>query len=304
MHGARILPGFEVDRLNEVGGRIVGVCGRHGGQELDLRARFVILAAGALATPLILLRSATAAWPDGVGNNAGMVGRGLMFHFAQVFVLWPKRALPSWGPAKTLSTRVLNTLGGRRLGGAQSLAPRISVGNIADFLTSFLTFEGQSGLSYSLAKATATAMALIGAWLFRGAALFATETEDFAYPENRVVLDTKSASGFRIVYSPTRDLMDRATILRKELRKRLRSQRLLFLTRARPTLNFGHPAGTCRAGSAPQTSVVDPDCRVWGTDNLYIADASFLPSIAATNPGLTVAANALRVADLILARTA
>ena len=36
-----------------------------------------------------------------------------------------------------------------------------------------------------------------------------------------------------------------------------------------------------------------------GVENLYVADASFFPSSAGANPGLTVAANSLRVADLI-----
>jgi choline dehydrogenase-like flavoprotein len=37
-------------------------------------------------------------------------------------------------------------------------------------------------------------------------------------------------------------------------------------------------------------------------DNLYVVDASFFPSSAAVNPGLTIMANALRVANLILER--
>jgi choline dehydrogenase-like flavoprotein len=41
---------------------------------------------------------------------------------------------------------------------------------------------------------------------------------------------------------------------------------------------------------------------VRGVENLYVADASFFPSSAGANPGLTVAANSLRVADLIANR--
>jgi choline dehydrogenase-like flavoprotein len=47
------------------------------------------------------------------------------------------------------------------------------------------------------------------------------------------------------------------------------------------------------------TGVTDPDCRAHGIANLFIADASFMPTSAAANPSLTVAANALRVADKI-----
>jgi len=48
--------------------------------------------------------------------------------------------------------------------------------------------------------------------------------------------------------------------------------------------------------------VLDLDCKAHELDNLYVADASFFPSIGAVNPTLTIIANALRVADGIKAR--
>ena len=42
-------------------------------------------------------------------------------------------------------------------------------------------------------------------------------------------------------------------------------------------------------------SALDPFCRAWDHDNLYVVDAGFFPSSAAVNPALTVAAQALRV---------
>ena len=49
-------------------------------------------------------------------------------------------------------------------------------------------------------------------------------------------------------------------------------------------------------------SVLDLNCRAHEIDNLYVADASFFPSIGAVNPTLTIIANALRVADHVTAR--
>jgi len=46
--------------------------------------------------------------------------------------------------------------------------------------------------------------------------------------------------------------------------------------------------------------VLDPNCRVWDIDNLYVVDASFLPSSTAFNPSLTIVAQALRSAEAIL----
>jgi choline dehydrogenase-like flavoprotein len=56
----------------------------------------------------------------------------------------------------------------------------------------------------------------------------------------------------------------------------------------------------------PAKGVIDRDGRAHGIANLFIADASFMPTSAATNPSLTVAANALRVSagiDKVLKET-
>ena len=65
---------------------------------------------------------------------------------------------------------------------------------------------------------------------------------------------------------------------------------------AKSNANLGHVCGTCRFGTDPKTSVLDPQNRAHEVDNLYVVDASFFPSSAGLNPSLTVAANALRVA--------
>jgi choline dehydrogenase-like flavoprotein len=52
-------------------------------------------------------------------------------------------------------------------------------------------------------------------------------------------------------------------------------------------------------GADPSTSVVDASCRAHDVDNLFVVDASVFPSLPVMNPALTVAANALRVADEI-----
>ena len=63
-----------------------------------------------------------------------------------------------------------------------------------------------------------------------------------------------------------------------------------------------HQAGTCRFGSDPASSVLDPNCKAHELDNLYVVDTSFFPSIGAVNPALTAMANAIRVGEHILER--
>ena len=63
--------------------------------------------------------------------------------------------------------------------------------------------------------------------------------------------------------------------------------------------NTTHQCGTLCFGTDPRQSVLDPFCRSHDVDNLFAVDASFFPSSAAVNPGLTIVAQALRVADHI-----
>ena len=66
--------------------------------------------------------------------------------------------------------------------------------------------------------------------------------------------------------------------------------------------NTTHQCGTAVFGDDARTSVLDPWCRAHELDNLYVVDASFFPSSAAVNPGLTIVAQALRVADHLATR--
>ena len=60
-----------------------------------------------------------------------------------------------------------------------------------------------------------------------------------------------------------------------------------------------HMCGTAVAGEDPSASVVDAHCRSHDIENLYVVDSSFFPSSGAQNPALTIAANALRVAEQV-----
>jgi choline dehydrogenase-like flavoprotein len=91
-------------------------------------------------------------------------------------------------------------------------------------------------------------------------------------------------------------------ILRKAGAHPLLLERSLYLGKNIPIGGTAHQAGTARFGRDPATSVLDLDCKCHELDNLYVADASFFPSIGSVNPTLTIIANALRVADKIRGR--
>ena len=53
------------------------------------------------------------------------------------------------------------------------------------------------------------------------------------------------------------------------------------------TFASAHQMGTCRMGSSERSSVVDPEGKVWGTEGLYVSDASVFPSASGVNPMVT-----------------
>jgi len=65
---------------------------------------------------------------------------------------------------------------------------------------------------------------------------------------------------------------------------------------------FSHTVGTIRMGDDPQEAPLDKYCNFRGIENLYVTDGSFMPTSAAVNPSLTIAANALRVGDYLLSK--
>jgi len=63
-----------------------------------------------------------------------------------------------------------------------------------------------------------------------------------------------------------------------------------------------HPLGTCRMAADPGRGVVDPEHRVFGTANLYVADGSTVPSSLGVNPQMTIMAMALRAGEALASR--
>jgi choline dehydrogenase-like flavoprotein len=272
----------------------------HLGRELELRARIVVLSAGAMHTPQILLRSHNEFWPQGLANSSDQVGRNLMFHTNDIFALWaPRRLARQARQRKSISVRDFYVHMGQRLGYVQSMGLDAGRGEIAGYIKDHLRRHGvRNELLLSL---LAKAPSHIGALLFGSAGIFAAMTEDDPNPDNRIILDPNEPDGASFSYVLTNDLCRRADELRSAFSKSVRPWRMLRIS-TKLDMNYGHPCGTCRFGDERASSVLDRDCRTHDLENLYVVDASFMPRSGAINPSLTIAANALRVAPQIAAR--
>jgi choline dehydrogenase-like flavoprotein len=298
---AQLISGCEVVRLGAGADRVETVHAVVDGHERRFRGHVVILAAGALFSPALLLRSASTDWPAGLANRSGLVGRHLMFHAFELHVVAAPQRFDRRAPCtKAMIVRDFHGPAGQRLGTFQSLGGgAVGSGEIEQHLKA--RWQHRPWLLSRPAALPRRLAARALAWRHGRASLFAVATEDAPDRDNRVVPDAREPSGILIDYSIPAGLHERSRALRQHLGDALRPWRMWPMqTRAQP--NVGHACGTCRFGDDPATSVLDRNNKAHGVSNLYVVDASFMPTSGAANPALTIAANARRVARAVAAQ--
>lgn len=281
------------------GGYDIVVRSAAGASEL-LSSRRVILAAGALNTPLILQRS-PALWPN--GRAPQLVGGGLMFHFGDIFAIQDAEGKdPAHGAMKVLGFRDHYIDDGMPMAECQSLGMASSPWMVSKYLEAEAMEMGIGHLP--MLRLATDAIGALAAAMFKRSVLFTSNLEDLPYPTNRVDGAGPSvAAGLdrvAVTYKAPAELLVRAKRYRQLMREAFAPFSVRFLKRLGAP-NLGHPMGTCRMGRDPETSVTAPDGSVWGHEGLYVVDASVFPSSLGINPALTVAANAMRVAEAIAA---
>jgi len=288
-----MLTGAYVSRLEtDPGGRTVRtVRVRREGREEQYSSDIVVVACGALSSALLLLRSADDTHPNGLANGSDQVGRNYMRH----------------------DMSVLMAIMGERNDTVfqKTLA-------LSDFYFGADDWDYPLGLIQMCATSHADQIKAeaLPAWLewlpempfedmARRSMDFWLQSEDLPHPENRVYyqdsqvhLDVRESDR----EAPRRLKRKLEEILNHAGHPHIMLERSLYLGQDIPLSGTAHQAGTARFGVDPATSVLNLDCRAHEVDNLYLADASFFPSIGAVNPTLTIIANALRVADRIAER--
>lgn len=261
--------GAEV-RLMHAGadGRIAGV-ELAGGETLS--APTVVLAAGAVQTAVLLLRS-------GLANSSGQVGRNFMNHnTSAVLAIHPFRKNPS----VYQKTLMVNDF---YLSGGPGDAP---LGNI----------QLLGKITGPILAANSPLPGFLAGFVARRTVDLYAMSEDLPDPESRIMLQ-----GDRIVMDWRQKNWAAHLAFVDKLKRLLRRAGYpIVLSRPFDSRTPSHQCGTARMGTDAATSVVDPFGRSHDHANLFLCDASVLPTSAAVNPALTVAALALRTADHILA---
>jgi choline dehydrogenase-like flavoprotein len=257
-------------------------------EPFEYRGRHVILAAGALASPHLLLASGL----EGRHPSGRAVGRYLTRHCSALVAGFcnfrpdPEKVFHKqiilfdyyFGDART------RRHSRRRLGSIQQVTTppdRLIKAHMPGFFQRVPLHGFVEHLTGALVMA-----------------------EDEPLESNGVTLDPGDADPFgvprlRVSHRYTRRDLERRTLLVRRAKRILRRAGAWSFY-AHGLKTFSHALGTVRMGVDEQTSPLDGDCRFRGLRNLLVVDGSALPPAAAVNPGLTIAANALRAADRLV----
>ncbi|RWR44351.1 GMC family oxidoreductase [Sinirhodobacter ferrireducens] len=275
----RLMTGARVVRLetDPSGKRVIAAIVRRAGREERLTARHFAVAAGAVQSAALLLRSANAAHPTGLGNSSDQLGRNFMNHNTSAMMTLSPFLRNDSVYQKTLFFNDFYN------DDAEVHAP---LGNV----------QLLGRITGNILKAQAPALPRPLARLMANHAFgwFLT-SEDLPNPDSRV-----RVRGEDIIMDWQRSNMDAHHLLIKRTKQVMRRAGFpVVLVRIFGNKTTSHQCGTARLGADPRRSVVNLDCRSHDVENLWVTDASVLPTSGAVNPALTIAALALKSATAL-----
>ena len=290
-YGAQLLTECRVMYLEADRTGVRQVICEHPSGRLTLRAKVVVLAAGALATPMLLLNSRSGDWPRGLANGSDLVGRNLMRHLLDPIMIWPQPDSTISTANKEIGLNDFYFYQGQKYGTVQSFGA----------IPPMEWIINRPGPLARTLRVMSPAVRRIYEKFFTGGLILAAMMEDLPYLDNRVLLPDRPGSDgrqrMRIQYRLHAGERVRHAAFLRLFKEALAPYRKRTLGSGKDNSNMGHVCGTVRFGTDPATSVLDAHNRAHEVDNLYVVDTSFFPSSAGLNPSLTVAANALRVAE-------
>jgi len=265
-------------RTDPSGRKVESVDVEHEGRTRRVDASLIVVSCGAINSAALLLGSASAIHPQGLANSSGLVGRRYMAHQATM--------MEGFHPFRKNHTVFQKTVA------------------INDFYfrgpdTPYPLGQIQSqGRTHGVMAQTAYPFIPLWAyeaWVSRGVDWLAM-SEDLPDEDNRVSVEADGR--IRLAYQPN-NTRAHAMLVREAKRMLYRLGFWSVVKHSHGSQNTTHQCGTLVFGTDARTSVLDTFCRAHDVENLFVVDASFFPSSAAVNPALTIAAQALRVAEHI-----
>ena len=270
------------------------------GREIFQRAKAVVVSANGAETPRLLLMSKSAAFPQGLANSSGNVGRYLMFDTGSFGLGLFDHPLNEY--KSIVVTRVLHDFyrsdPKRGFYGGGGLDSRF------DYYPAQFALDGMPPDEPHW-----------GAEWKRGFAQYFTHTMGvlahsscLAVEQNSISLDdrVKDAWGMpalRVTFKNHPDDLKAMEFLadrQREILETAGARKVWFDTATLGEVTYSrHLMGTCRMGDDPKTSVVNRWNRAHDVPNLFIVDGSSLVTCGRQQPTETIQALAYRAADHI-----
>jgi choline dehydrogenase-like flavoprotein len=295
--GAQLITEAVVYRL-EVGANkqiVAALYKDHRGVEHRVTGRYFVVAANGIETPRLLLMSTSHDFPNGLANSSDMVGRNLMDHPGTGVTFYANQPLwPGRGPEE------MTSLIGYRDGAfrATECGKKLHMSN-----TNRIQQEAQKIFAAGKLLKPAELDAQI-----RDRASRFVEFDSFheilPSPANRLLLSSTEKDALGLprpeVHYTIDDYVKRGAVKTREIfataAKVLGGTEIKFNDDFAPN---NHITGATIMGSDPRDSVVDGHCRSHDHPNLFISSSATMASVGTANVTLTIAALALRLADVI-----
>jgi len=244
-----------------------------------VEAPLFVVSCGAVNSAALLLRSATDAHPNGLANSSGLVGRRYMAHLATM--------MQGFHPFRRNLTVFQKTV---------AINDFYLRGPGVPYPLGQIQSQGRTHGVMAQTVVPWIPLWAYDAWVSRGVD-WLVMSEDLPAAENRVRVDAQGR--VHLHYRPNNLAAHRMLVAEtRRILKRLGFW--IVVKHSHGARNTTHQCGTLVFGTNPRESVLDSYCRTHDIGNLFVVDASFFPSSAAVNPGLTIAAQALRAADHII----
>ena len=255
------------------------------GGTVEYAADVVVVAAGALGSALLFLRSQQDKHPNGLANSTDLVGRNFMGHNNSTVIAISKT------PNDATFEKTL-ALADYYWGDEDFKYPMGLIqmlGKVNEQIMHFETPEPLGNMTYAEMAAHS-----LDFWL---------QSEDLPDLNNRIGYDSQG----NVAFDYTANNTEAGVQLKKRLHDLLDHidchdcgmQNVDFYLGSDVAIPLGHTMGTMKMGENPEDSVLNSYCKPHELDNVFVTDGSFFVSAGAVNPTLTIIAQTLRVADHI-----
>jgi len=271
------------------------------GKEHHQSAQMVVVACNGIGTPRLLLNSSSNAFPNGLANSSGLVGKNLMFHpYAVVEARFEELLDGTRGPIKGIQSHEFYETDTSR-GFVRGFSFEMHRGHgpattaILGLMLNKLPWGIEHHAAYKQLSDRIMAIAAV--------------CEDLPEESNRVTLDDSATDSVGIpaakidyrVSENSHKMMNFAKDRGRELFEAAGAAEILRTQSPLPMAGW-HNLGTARMGANPETSVVNPWGRSHDVKNLFVIDGSLFVTSGGVNPTSTIQALALYIADAIKQR--